>query len=174
LAVSCFVQRKWEVQNENERRFPNKKEAELAAAELEKKLHVGYDISSGDQYFSDYMKNWFEIYKKGKYTKGHEHNIELSVRLVEKYFPGVRMKDLNRDMYQKFINEISKNYATATVRKRHTYIKSCLKDAIQDGVIVKDPTYRVTIKGHKEEKAEELKYLNFEEAKMLITEIKKT
>lgn len=83
------------------------------------------------------------------------------------------MKDLNRNMHQKFINEIAPNYATETVRKRHIYIKNCIKDAIEDGVIIKDPTYKIMIKGHKDKKAEELKYLNFEELKILVREIKK-
>jgi integrase len=153
--------------------FRTKKEAELAAAELEKKLHVGHDISAGDQLFSVYMRNWFEIYKKGKHSLGHEQNIERSVKLVELHFPGVRLKDLTRDMYQKFINEISPQYATDTVKKRHTYIKAALRDAIEDGIITKDPTYKVIIKGAKSEKSEELKYLNFEEVKRLVSEIKK-
>lgn len=153
--------------------YKTKKECELAAAELEKQLHIGHDINAGDQLFATYIRNWFELYKKGKHSLAHEQNIERSVNLVELHFPGVRMKDLTRDMYQRFINEISPNYATDTVKKRHTYIKACIKDAIEEGVISKDPTYKVIIKGHKEEKTEDLKYLNFEEVKRLVNEIKK-
>lgn len=153
--------------------FRTKKEAELAAAELEKQLHKGYDISAADQFFPEYMRNWFELYKKGKHSLGHEHNIELSVRLVEKHFADVKMKDLTRDMYQKFLNDIGKGYTTATLQKRHTYIKECLKAALEDQVISRDPTYKVIIKGQKEAKSEQLKYLNFDEVKKLVTEIKK-
>ena len=154
--------------------FRTKKEAEIAAAELEKKLKGGYDLSASEQFFPDYMRNWFEIYKKGKYSISHERNIELSVRLVEKHFANVRMKDITRDMYQKFINELGKKYSTATVRKRHTYIKECLKMAQEDQRITRDPTYKVIIKGNDEDKVEEeLKYLNYEEVKKLIAEIKK-
>ncbi|MBB6285229.1 tyrosine-type recombinase/integrase [Geobacillus subterraneus] len=153
--------------------FRTKKEAELAAAELEKQLHKGYDINAGDQLFPEYMRNWFELYKKGKYSLAHERNIELSVQLVEEYFAGVKLKDLTRDMYQKFINEIGKNHTTATVRKRHTYIRSCLRDAIEEGIITRDPTYKVIIKGEVETKSDELKYLNFDEVKRLVAEIKK-
>lgn len=153
--------------------FRTKKECELAAAELEKKLHVGYDVSAADQLFPEYMRNWFEIYKKGKYSKAHEKNIELSVRLVEKHFEGVRMKEITRDMYQRFINEISTNYSTATVQKRHTYIKECLKYAQEDQIITRDPTYKIRLKGAKETKKDSLKFLNFDELKKLVKEIKK-
>jgi integrase len=153
--------------------FRTKKEAELAAGELEKKLHIGHDISSGDQLFSVYMRNWFEVYKKGKNSLVHDRTVELSVKLVEEKFVGVKIKDLTRDMYQRFLNEYAENHATGTVKKRHTYIRACIKDAIQDGVISKDPTYKAIVKGKKDDKAEELKYLNFEEVKSLVVEIKK-
>lgn len=153
--------------------FRTKKEAELAAAELEKQLHKGYDINAGDQLFPEYMRNWFELYKKGKHSKEHDKNVELSVKLVEQYFQGVKLKELTRDMYQKFINEIAENRATETVKKRHTYIKECIKAAIEEGIITRDPTYKIVVKGKKKGKDEELKYLNYEEAKRLIAEIKK-
>lgn len=152
--------------------YRTKKEAEIAAAELEKKLHIGNDINAGDQLFAEYMRNWFEVYKKGKHSLVHDRNIELSVKLVEEHFPGVKIKELTRDMYQRFLNEFAKNHATGTVKKRHTYIRSCIKYAIEDGVITKDPTYKAIVKGKKEDKAEELKYLNFEEVKALVSEIK--
>lgn len=153
--------------------FRTKKEAEIAAAELEKKLHLGNDINAGDQLFSVYMRNWYEVYKKGKYSLEHERNIERSVRLVEEFFPGIRMKDLTKDMYQRFLNELSIGHAKATVSKRHVYIRACIRDAINDGVITKDPTYKAVITGDKDEKTEELKYLNFDEVKRLVNEIKK-
>src|SRR5690606_16042242 len=141
--------------------------------EIEKKYSKGYDINAGDQLFPEYIRNWFEIYKKGKYSKGHELNIEQSVRLVEKHFVGVRLKDVTRDMYQRFINEISPLYTTETVKKRHTYIKACLKDAIEDGVIVKDPTYKGVARGQIEAQPEEEKYLHVDEVKRLVEETKK-
>ncbi|MED4495618.1 site-specific integrase [Heyndrickxia coagulans] len=153
--------------------FRTKKECELAAAEVEKKLHVGMDISAGDQLFSEYMRTWFEVYKKGKYDIEHERNIERSVRLVEKYFAGVKLKEITRVMYQKFLNEIAKGHTRETVKKRHTYIKACLQEAIQDGIIFKDPTYKVIIKGEKDAKSEELKYLNFNDVQKLVVETKK-
>ncbi|NRD80342.1 site-specific integrase [Bacillus sp. BRMEA1] len=153
--------------------FRTKRECELAAAELEKKLHVGHDITAGDQLFSEYMRNWFEVYKKGKHSPANDSVIELAVKLVEQYFVGVKLKELTRDMYQRFLNDFAETHATGTVKNRHIYIKSCIKNAIEDGVITKDPTYKAVIKGKKEDKVEELKFLNFEEVKSLVNETKK-
>jgi integrase len=152
--------------------FRTKKEAEIAAAEIEKKYHIGQDINAGDQLFSEYMRNWYELYKKGKHGLEHERNIERSVRLAEEVFLGVRLKDLNRDMYQRFVNDYGQTHATATVRKRHVDIKACIRTALEDGIIFKDPTSKVVIKGQKETKSEELKYLNYETAKKLVEEVK--
>jgi integrase len=152
--------------------FRTKKEAEIAAGELEKKLHIGHDINAGDQLFSDYMRNWFELYKKGKFSLEHERNIERAIQLVEKYFLGVRLKELTKDMYQAFLNDYGLDHAKETVRKRHVDIRACIKAAIEDGVIFKDPTSKAVIMGHKSKKSEELKYLNFEETKRLVNEVK--
>lgn len=152
--------------------FRTKKEAEIAAAELEQKLHIGGDINAGDVLFSEHMRNWFELYQKGKHSLEHERNIERSVKLVEEHFVGVKLKDLTRDMYQNFLNKIAENLAKDTVKKRHVYIRSCIRDAREDGIISKDATYKAIIKGKKSEKLEELKYLNFEEVKRLVKETK--
>lgn len=153
--------------------FRTKKEASIAAAELEDKLNNGHKANAGEQLFSEYMRNWFEVYKKGKHSPDHDRTIELSVKLVEEKFPGVKLKDLTRDMYQRFLNEFGENHATGTVKKRHTYIRACIKNALEDGVISKDPTSKAIVIGKKADKDEELKFLNFEKVKTLIDEIKK-
>lgn len=153
--------------------FRTKKEADIAAAEIEKALHAGNDINAGDQLFTVYMRNWFEVYKKGKHSQVHDYGVELAVKLVEQYFAGVKLKDLTRDMYQRFLNTFGETHATGTVKNRHIFIKECIKNAIEDGVITRDPTYKAVIKGKKDKKDEVLKYLNLEEVKALITEIKK-
>src|SRR5699024_8932116 len=80
---------------------------------------------------------------------------------------------LDRAAYQKVLNKFGENRATETVRKHHTYMRACLRDAIEDGVIIRDPTYRAIVKGNVAPKDEEVKYLHFKDAKRLITEVKK-
>ncbi|KAB2337619.1 site-specific integrase [Cytobacillus depressus] len=153
--------------------FRTKKEASIAAAELESKFKRGQNIDAGEQFFSDYMRNWFNIYHKGKHkNEKHEKDIERSVLLVKKHFVEIRMKDLTRDIYQDFLNKIGPEYSQETIRKRHLYIKLCLKDALEDEVIRKNPTYKAVVKGLKPTKEEDMKYLNFEELKRLVAEIR--
>lgn len=48
-------------------------------------------------------------------------------------------------------------------------MRSCLRDAIQDGIIYKDPTYKVIAKGKVSKKDEELKYLNYSDSVKLVS-----
>jgi len=153
--------------------FRTKREAELAAAEVEQQFHRGFDINAGDQLFPEYMRNWYEVFRKGKKSIENDVEIERTVRFVEDAFAGVRMKDITKQMYQKVLNELGKNRTTATVRKYHIYMKLCLKEALAEGIIYRDPTIEVTVEGKRKSKEEELKYLNYEESQKLIAEIKR-
>ena len=148
--------------------FRTKKECELAAAELERKLNQGYDVSASEQLFSEYIRNWYEVFRKGKKSEDNDNDIRRTVEFVEKYFPGVRLKDLNRTMYQEALNKYGETRSTASVKKHHTYMRACLREAMAEGIILRDPTFGAVAKGKKDPKNEELKYLDFDEAKKLI------
>ncbi|EEM50786.1 Integrase (Phage-related protein) [Bacillus thuringiensis serovar kurstaki str. T03a001] len=152
--------------------FSTKKEAAIAASELEKKISRGHNLNAEDKLFSEYMREWFEVYKKGKHSLSHEKNLLQSVKLVEEHFIGVRMKDLNRVLYQNFLNELSKKRAKMTVKKKHNCVKACIKYAIEDGILHRDPTYKAIIHGENETKSEELKFINQEEMKNIVDELR--
>jgi len=129
--------------------FRTKKEAELAATELERKLNQGYDVSASEQLFSEYIRNWYEVFRKGKKSEDNDNDIRRTVEFVEKYFPGVRLKDLTRTMYQQALNEYGKTRSTASVKKHHTYMRACLREAMAEGIILRDPTFGAVAKGKK-------------------------
>ena len=151
--------------------FRTKKEAELAAAELEKKLHIGYDINAGDQLFTEYMRNWYEVFRKGKKSQDNDNDIRRAVEFAEKYFEGIKLKELTREMYQKALNDYGETHSTASVKKHHTYLRACIQEALNDGIIFRDPTFKIVAKGKVDPKNEEIKYLNYDEVKKLIKEV---
>ena len=59
----------------------------------------------------------------------------------------ILMSDLNMTIYRKFIKWYGANHSTETVRKIHNCLKQSIDDAIQEGLIHKDPTYKVVTKG---------------------------
>lgn len=152
--------------------FPTKKEATLAASELEKSLHYGFDVLANEKLFADYFKEWFETYKEGKNSPANDKHYKLAIAFCRKYFSLLRLKDITKNDYQKALNDYAKNHAKETVRKRHIYIKACVTDALHEGIIKKDFTYKVEI-GGKSSKQENLKFLNEHELKLLINEIEK-
>ncbi|MDT1939686.1 MULTISPECIES: site-specific integrase [Carnobacterium] len=147
--------------------FPNKREAQLAAAEFERKIHKGFDIKAADEPFASYFRNWFELYRKGKNSLNNDRDIERAVKFAEKEFSSIRLKDLSRKDYQKVLNSYGETHSTASVKKHHTYMRACIKDALEEGLIHRDPTYRSVVKGKVAPKKEELKYLNYEQVRSL-------
>lgn len=151
--------------------FDTKREAQLAAAEVESKLSKGYSIKSGDKLFTDYFRNWFEVYRKGKKSKDNDGDIRRAVEFAEKVFPDVRLKELTREDYQRALNQYGETHSTASVKKHHTYMRAAIKDAIEEGIIFRDPTYRVLAVGKVQPKHEELKYLSYQKSTELIQTI---
>ncbi len=51
----------------------------------------------------------------------------------------MELSKINRQVYQKFINDYSKEHAKETIRKTNGAIRSALDDALYDGLIFKNP-----------------------------------
>ncbi|MCI5775573.1 MAG: site-specific integrase [Aerococcus sp.] len=151
--------------------FRTKREAEIAAREIEQKLDHGINIDD-NPIFVDYMQQWYTTFKKGKYSKRNDRDIELSINTARKFFKKTKIKTIDRAKYQSFINWYGQDHANASVRKIHTYCKQCLQDAYNDKLIDRDPTYRVMARGQAPNKDEALKYLSVKETEKLIAEVK--
>lgn len=152
--------------------FRTKSEAQQAAAIVEQQLNVGTIIDEMTN-FADYMQNWYEIYKKDKFSVNNNADIEQSINWVKKYFKNTLLKDVTRESYQKFLTWYGDGRATATVRKVHIYASGCLSDAFSQGHIVRNPVWRITVKGTKPKQQDHEKYLNYDESRKLIIEMKK-
>lgn len=150
--------------------FRTKKEAEIAARKVEDKISKGERINYNPVFVS-YMKEWYKVFKKGRYSSRNDKAIENAIRVASLFFKDTKIKDIDRYKYQEFINWYAEDHAYATVKKIHTYTKACLQDAFNDKVISTDPTYKVTVKGNKITKDEKLKFLNASETEKLIAEV---
>lgn len=151
--------------------FTTKKEAKMAADKIEAQFHKGFSVNTGEQIFSEYFREWFELYRKGKNSLDNDRDIDRAVRFAEKTLVDIKIKDLTREKYQQILNDYGETKSTASVSKRHIYMKACIQDLIQDGAIYKDPTYKITVKGKIKQKDDTLKYLNYNETSMLIKEL---
>lgn len=130
-------------------------------------LDIGADIT-----LYEYFNNWFSLYKKGKIAKSTELKYIDTLNTIQKLSPFQMVRELNRAEYQRLINKYAETHAKGTVIKFNNHIRSCLKDAVEDGYILFDPTRKVVLGGDKPSKQKEDKYLDLNSYKKIITTAK--
>ncbi|WP_378210064.1 site-specific integrase [Anoxybacteroides rupiense] len=148
--------------------FNTKKEAQLAAAEMERKIREGFELT--DESLKSYLWVWLEEYKKGTISKNtfelHEQNIK---KHIIPYFKEILLKDVNPTIYQKFINHLAdKGYSRRTVEIIHQTMYNAFEKAIVLGKVENNPCAGVTIKGKKKER--EVKFIESEHIADFLTE----
>lgn len=146
--------------------FRTKREAQIAAAEIEAKLNKGINIVNKLVPIDEYFETWIKLYKSNvkKATLTHYKN---TLRIVKENFGNTPMQHINRSDYQLFLNEFGKTRARETVKKVNSQIRACVRDAIDEGIIHVDFTRNVVLTGRKGKRPEE-KYLNYNESQLLL------
>lgn len=150
--------------------FRTKKEAQLAAAKLEAEIHSGTNVYKQDIMFLDYYEQWYTLYKKDKFSLETNRNYTYAINVAEKFFKNVRLKNMNRETYQRMINDYAKTHSYETVKKLNSMFRACFNDAVHAGDLPRSPAYKVTLSGLPP-KRESDKYLNEFEAKALIESV---
>ncbi|WP_138419729.1 site-specific integrase [Aquibacillus sediminis] len=151
--------------------FRTKKEAQVAAAEIETQLAKGVQPVLKKYPIDEYFENWIELYKAPTVSQTTLKHYEYSLSAVREYFSDTPIQNVKRHEYQKFLNWFGANKAKETVAKVHGHIKSCVKDAMEEQLIQIDftrktqPTWTVQAKKSVE------KYLNYHESERLVQSI---
>lgn len=122
------------------------------------------------QCLHEYFKSWVNLYKVDAIKSVTLEKYWMTYRQIKKLTPNLKMKDLNRQNYQKLLNDYAKTHEHQTVMDFHHQVKAAILDAYDDGIIKHDPTRRAIIKG-KDPKAKKIKFLSEFELKMLIKEL---
>lgn len=143
--------------------FRTKPEAAAAAKEVEYQLTKGHVTITKNTAFSEYFKNWVELYKVGKHKTTYTRYMN-SVDRVKEYFKDIPIQKITSNEYQKFLNEYGVGKSRETVRKLNTHIRSCVRDAIEEGYISVDFTRKAEFNATKSAKKSEEKHLDFDES----------
>lgn len=152
--------------------FKTKAEATNAAQQLIRDLEDGLNVENNTK-FIDYYKSWLVASGKNKLSERRQYCYDQALRLLLEHFgENVLIKNISRNEYQNFITTYSTGRTTETVRKVHLCISACMKDAVYDGYLKKDPTYKVNYKGTKSPKKENVKFLTMLEYENLKTHFK--
>lgn len=121
--------------------------------------------------FYEYYREWIDVYKKGAIRDATMSKYLMTLKWVEKLVPNLRISDLTRTAYQQLLNEYAKEHERQTTLDFHHQLKGAILDAVDDGLLTRDPTRKAIIKG-KSPKTKKIKYLNQFELHSLIANLK--
>ena len=119
----------------------------------------------------EYFKLWIKLYKDGAVREVTLRKYWETYHFIEKNIPILKLKDVTRIKYQELLNLYAQSHERQTVKDFHHQIKAALLDAYDDKLIKKDPTRRIVIKGKKPKK-KKTKFLNENELKLLLKQLK--
>lgn len=120
--------------------------------------------------FCKYYNSWIKIYKEGAIRKVTMQKYKLSYKWVKKLVSRLRICDMDRNVYQKLLNDYAETHERQTTMDFHHQLKGAILDAVDEGLIERDPTRKVIIKG-KEAKPKKNKYLNQFELHLLLKDL---
>lgn len=113
----------------------------------------------GAQLFREYYAHWVSVYKEGAIRPVTLKKYQMTQSWVERLLPELRVQDLTRIVYQQLINDYARCHERQTTMDFHHQLKGAILDAVDEGLIQRDPTRKVIIKG-KEPRDKKIKYLN--------------
>lgn len=128
-----------------------------------------YDMNS-TALFHEYYAQWIEVYKKGAIREATLAKYLMTQKWVEKLIPEVKVSELTRTAYQQLLNEYAKEHERQTTLDFHHQLKGAILDAVDEGLLSRDPTRKAIIKG-KTPKTKKIKYLNQFELHTLIADL---
>jgi len=109
--------------------------------------------------FCDYFAEWVRVYKEGSIRDVTMRKYLLAQTWLRQLAPKVRLCDLDRISYQQLINDYAEHHERQTTMDFHHQIKGAILDAVDEGLIDRDPTRKVIIKG-RQPRPKKIKYLN--------------
>lgn len=120
--------------------------------------------------FCNYYKEWVNVYKKDAIREATLAKYRMTQKWVEKLVPDLKVSELTRTMYQQLLNDYAKEHKRQTTLDFHHQLKGAILDAVDEGLIERDPTRKAIIKG-KTPKVKKIKYLNQFELHTLIAHL---
>lgn len=109
--------------------------------------------------FTNYYSQWIKVYKEGAIREITMSKYRMTHSWLEKLVPDLMICDLNRITYQQILNEYAVYHERQTTMDFHHQLKGAILDAMDEGLIDRDPTRKAIIKG-KTPREKKPKYLN--------------
>ena len=112
-----------------------------------------------DELFCRYYAQWIRVYKEGAIRKVTMDKYLMTQAWLEKLVPTLKLCEVTRITYQQLLNDYAAQHERQTTMDFHHQLKAAILDAVDDGLIERDPTRKAIIKG-KSPAQKKIKYLN--------------
>ncbi|MCR4792532.1 MAG: site-specific integrase [Lachnospiraceae bacterium] len=109
--------------------------------------------------FCEYYKQWINIYKEGAIRPVTMNKYNMAYKWLLDLVPNLPICKLDRITYQKLLNDYADKHERQTTMDFHHHLKCAVLDAVDEGLIPRDPTRKAIIKG-KQPGTKKIKYLN--------------
>lgn len=116
--------------------------------------------SMSEELFCEYYKKWIAVYKEGALREVTLGKYYMTQRWLERLVPELKVCDLNRITYQQLLNDYAMTHERQTTMDFHHQLKGAILDAMDEGLISRDPTRKAIIKGKTPNENKKMKYLN--------------
>lgn len=117
--------------------------------------------------FYKYYSEWIDLYKEQAVRKVTLDKYYLTQRKIHELAPKLHMNELNRQSYQKLLNDYAKTHEKQTTLDFHHHLKAAIVDAVDERLLEIDPTRRAVIKGCSPAEKKS-KFLNLYELQLLL------
>lgn len=120
--------------------------------------------------FADYYSRWIAVYKEGAIRDVTMDKYRLTQSWIRRLAPELRVCELTRMSYQKLLNDYAEFHERQTTMDFHHQVKGAILDAVDEGLIERDPTRKAIIKG-KTPALKKTKFLNQFELQKLLSDL---
>ena len=93
------------------------------------------------------LNNGYFFTKKGAVRDVTMRKYLMTLKHLQHLAPKTKLLALDRKEYQKILNDFAETHERQTTMDFHHQLKGAILDAIDDGLLNRDPTRKVVIKG---------------------------
>ena len=115
--------------------------------------------TNSDMLFTDFYEQWITTYKQGAIRPVTMSKYKMAHQWLVRLIPDLKIGDITRITYQQLLNNYAAEHERQTTMDFHHHIKCAILDAVDEGLIERDPTRKAIIKG-RPPKDKKQKYLN--------------
>lgn len=157
------------------RGFSTKREATNAMNDVYNEVTKGGNLSE-DMSFIDYFENWIKVNKEGRVTQSTLNRYNNAKNVFEEKFGLIEIKNVSQLKYREMLKEYAEGKFVggrkeARTKQSVTKLNNCFsqvfKDALNERLIHRDPTWNAPIYEKKAVKKEETKFMTLKNYKDL-------